>query len=42
LVICGKIRHGDILGLVNKIAGLQFGLVEHIYAAESERSPNTF
>jgi len=34
LVMYGKLHHGDILVLLNKIYGLQFGLVECIYGAQ--------
>lgn len=34
LVICGKLHHRNILVLLNKIYGLQFGLVECIYGAQ--------
>jgi hypothetical protein len=35
LVIYGKLHHGDILILINKICGLQFGLMECIYGANT-------
>jgi hypothetical protein len=34
LVIYGKLHHKDILVLLNKIYGLQFGLVECSYGAQ--------
>jgi hypothetical protein len=37
LVITGKLHHRDILVLLNKIYGLQFGLVECIYDAQHHR-----
>jgi hypothetical protein len=34
LIICGEWHHRHILVLINRNAGLQFGLVEHIHGAQ--------
>jgi hypothetical protein len=35
LVICSKLQQADTLVLLNKNAGLQFGLVEHSNGAQN-------
>jgi hypothetical protein len=37
LVVCGKLHHGDVVVLVNKNAGLEFGLGDCIHGAQNGR-----